>query len=489
MNQGKRGKGERLPFAEDLIENLPVGIVILDQTGKIIRMNRKQEEVSQVRKEKILGRTFAEAFPNALDQGLKASYDRLLKSAVPFDIIIDGYTPQYYPKKLTYRSRGAAFSSRKHFMILNEHEEVLSQEKRLVEKRTEELEESKNFLESLIDASPNLVISTDLDGRILIFNRTAEKAFGYMKEEVMNEKIELLFKEGEDPSPPPSPKEIRCIRKNQNSFPASLLVSDIKNIHGRPIAKLYLLADLTERKEMEERLFLSEKLALYTEWMGGIAHQLNNPLIGVVNFSQMLLKEMEEKDPQKELAETISRAGKECIRIITSILNCLKDPYLNFAQTDIHEVLHHAVHALREQFREKLNPIAIQTAMDPRVFPINGDGIQLKQCFLNILINAVQAMPDGNGTLRVATQYDEIKNEVRIAFSDTGIGIPREHLGKIFLPLFSLKKSAGRHGLGLSFAYQIAKNHGGHINVESEEGVGSTFTIILPAAGNGLKGE
>lgn len=491
MSREKMGRTKPLNFEEALIENLPIGILILDQNGKIIRMNPKQEEVSQIGREKILGRTFAEAFPRALEQGLKEPYERLLKYAAPFDIIIDGYIPQYYGKKLTYRSRGAAFSSRRYFIILNEHEEVLGQEKRRVEERTEELEESKNFLESLIDASPNLVISTDLDGRILIINRTAEKTFGYMKEEVMNEKIDLFFKEdeGENPSPSPSPKEIRCIRKNQDPFPASLLVSDIKNTHGRPIAKLYLFSDLTEKKEMEERLFLSEKLALYTEWMGGIAHQLNNPLIGVVNFSQMLLKEMEEKDPQRELAETISRAGKECIRIITSILNCLKDPYLNFAQTDIHEVLHHALHALQEHFREKLNAVSIQTTMDPRVSPINGDGIQLKQCFLNILINAVQAMSNGSGTLRIATQYDEIKNEVRIAFSDTGIGIPKEYLGKIFLPLFSLKKSAGRHGLGLSFAYQIAKNHGGHINVESEEGVGSTFTVILPAGGNELKGE
>ena len=129
---------------------------------------------------------------------------------------------------------------------------------------------------------------------------------------------------------------------------------------------------------MEERLHLSEKLALYSELMGGIAHQLNNPLIGVVNFSEMLLKEMETGDPKKDLAETISKAGKECLRIITSVLNCIKDPYLTFSRTDIHEVLTNSLQALREQFGESLNDVSIKTGWDPDVSPILGGGIQLK---------------------------------------------------------------------------------------------------------------
>ncbi|MBM4308292.1 MAG: PAS domain S-box protein [Deltaproteobacteria bacterium] len=482
----KRGNisRHRLSFAEDLIENLPIGMMLLNKKGKVLRMNKKQEEASRISREKILGKTFAEAFPKTLEQGLKKPYENLLKRGTPFDITIDRYIPQYYPWQITYRARGASFSSGRHFMLLHEHAEELGQEKRLVEKRTKELQESKNFLESLIDSSPNIVISTDHSGRILIFNKAAETIFGYREKEVMKKKIDFLFTIGQtglNRKKANIQGEVVCLRKDQTTFPALIRLFDIQNTRGKSIATLYLISDLTEKKEMEERLHLSEKLALYSELMGGIAHQLNNPLIGVVNFSEMLLKEMADGAHGKELAETISRAGKECLRIITSVLNCIKDPNLTFSKTDIHEVLSDSLRALREQFGERLRNISIRTRWHPEISPILGDEIQLKQCILNIMINAIQALPDG-GSLNIETQYDEVTKAVKIIFSDTGIGIPREYLNKIFLPFISLRKNEGRHGLGLSFAYQIVKNHGGHIEVESQEGIGSTFTIALPSS-------
>jgi two-component system NtrC family sensor kinase len=215
--------------------------------------------------------------------------------------------------------------------------------------------------------------------------------------------------------------------------------------------------------------------------MGGIAHQLNNPLIGVVNFSEMLLKEMEDEGPKRELADTISKAGNECLRIITTVLSCIKDPYLTFSKTDVNKVLENALCSLEEQFGEKLGKVSIRTSFDQRVLSILGDDIQLKQCFLNIMTNAVQAMQSG-GNLKIGTEHDESEKQIKITISDDGIGIPKEFLNKIFLPFFSLRKSPDRHGLGLSFAYQIVKNHGGYINVKSEIGAGTTFTVVLPTS-------
>lgn len=487
MNKKQVASSKRLSFSEDLIENLPIGMMLLDKNGKILRMNKKQEEASQIGREKILGKTFIEAFPKTLEQGLKKPYLKLLRYGIPFEVIVDRYIPQYYSKLITYHARGSAFSSRKYFILLHEHAVELGQEKRLVEKRTKELQESKNFLESLIDSSPNIVISTDLSDRILIFNKTAERTFGYMEEDVLKRKKDFLFKNtplhvGKDGRDAPIFREVLCVRKNRTTFPASLRVSDIKNTEGKSVATLYLLSDLTEKKEMQERLFLSEKLALYSELMGGIAHQLNNPLIGVVNFSEMLLKEIEDEDSKRELAQTISRAGRECLRIITSVLNCIKDPHLTFSRIDVNEVLMNSLESLKEQFKENLKNITILSKVDPNISPILGDSVQLKQCLLNILTNAIQAMKEERGILKIETEYDEKKNEIDLRFFDNGQGIPKEYINKIFLPFFSLQKTPERHGLGLSFAYQIVKNHGGHIRVESEVGKGSTFTIILPAS-------
>ena len=483
MKPYKPSGARKMSFAEDLIENLPIGLMILDQDGTVLRMNRKQEETSRIPRERILGKTFAETFPRTLAQGLKKPYTNLLKKGTPFNFVIDRYIPQYDPEQMTYRARGARFSSGRYFMLIHELEKELYREKRLVEARTDELQVSEKFLKSMIESSPNIVISTDLEGKILIFNRTAERIFGYRRRDLLKKHIDRLFrepavfsgKEGRAFQP-----EVLCVKKDGSLFPASMLASEVENAAGRKIAKMVLLSDLTEQKALEERLFLTEKLALYSELMGGIAHQLNNPLIGVVNFSEMLLRQMDDEDTKKELARTIHRAGKECLKIITSVLNCFKDPHLTFTQTDINDVLRDSISTLKEQFGEKLGTVGINATFDPHVPLISGDGIQLKQSFLNILTNAAQAMLPEGGQLRVGTALNEKKNELRIFFSDTGQGIPKEYLNKIFLPFFTVGNHPGRHGLGLSFAYQIIKNHDGHLKVESKEGAGTTFTAVLP---------
>jgi signal transduction histidine kinase len=162
------------------------------------------------------------------------------------------------------------------------------------------------------------------------------------------------------------------------------------------------------------------------------------------------------------------------------VLNCFKDPHLTFTQTDIHDVLRDSISTLMEKFGEKLSAVRIKEKFDTHVPLISGDGVQLKQSFLNILTNAVQAMLPEGGELRLGTALNEKKNELRIFFSDTGQGIPKEYLNKVFLPFFTLGNNPGRHGLGLSFAYQIIKNHDGHLKVESKAGAGTVFTVILP---------
>jgi PAS domain S-box-containing protein len=483
MKPHKPSRARKMSFAEDLIENLPIGLMILDRDGTVLRMNKKQEETSCIPREKILGKTFAATFPRTLEQGLEKHYVNLLKKGTAFNFVIDRYIPQYSAQQATYRARGARFSSSPYFILINEVEKELYREKRLVEARTNELQVSDKFLKSMIESSPNIVISTDLEGKILIFNRTAETIFGYRRRDLLKKKVDHLFK---DPTFLSGKKgrafrpEVLCVKKDGSFFPASVLASDVENAAGRKIARMMLLSDLTEQKAMEERLFLTEKLALYSELMGGIAHQLNNPLIGVVNFSEMLLRQMDEEDTKKEMARTIHRAGKECLKIITSVLNCFKDPHLTFTQTDIHEVLRDSIGTLKEQFGEKLGTVAISTHFDAKIPLISGDGVQLKQSFLNILTNAVQAMFPRGGRLRVGTSMNAKKDELRIFFTDTGRGIPKEHLNSIFLPFFTLGSNPGRHGLGLSFAYQIIKNHDGHLNVESREGRGTTFTAVLP---------
>jgi PAS domain-containing protein len=115
----------KMSFAEDLIENLPIGLMILDQDGRVLRMNRKQEETSRIPRKNILGKTFAETFPKTMEQGLKKHYANLLKKGTPFNFVIDRYIPQYNPEQMTYRARGARFSSGRYFILTTGRESIM----------------------------------------------------------------------------------------------------------------------------------------------------------------------------------------------------------------------------------------------------------------------------------------------------------------------------------------------------------------------------
>jgi len=265
-----------------------------------------------------------------------------------------------------------------------------------------------------------------------------------------------------------------------STFPASLTASYIVDSSGRRIGCLYILADLTEKKEMEERLSISEKLAVYSELMGGIAHQINNPMIGVVNLSEMLLSQFDDGDHRADIAQSIYRAGKECLQILNSVLGCLKDPRLTFVNLSVNDLLVSVLEYLRDEEPSGFTSLEISLDLAKDLPEVLGDPLQLKQCFLNIVRNAVEVMTTGRRLLGLCTCHQKVENTVEILISDTGPGIPKENLERIFLPFYSSPRRPGHHGLGLSFAYQIIRNHGGSIEVRSQPGEGTSFTVRLP---------
>ncbi len=469
---------------EDILESIPIGVMILDSEGRIVRMSSRQEEISQVRKENVIGKFFHEAFPKTLQQGVAKPYWRLLKHHKPFDITIDRYIPQYYDRVMTYRARGAYLKRTNSFVLLHDLEEELYHVKRTIEKRTKELDSSKTFLESLINSSPNIVISTDLKNRIMVFNDTAERAFKYKKSDVIRRSVANLFHKSHGRMDLRrflnSKSEVICLRADKTTFPASLIASYITDSRGKRVGCLYILADLTEKKEMEERLSLSEKLAVYSELMGGIAHQINNPMIGVVNLSEMLLNQFDDGDYRADIAKSIHKAGKECLQIINSVLGCLKDPRLTFVNLSVNNLLITALEYMRDEEPSSFEGLELSLELADNLPEVMGDQLQLKQCFLNILRNAVEAMTTGPRALSVSTRHREAEKAVMVTISDTGPGIPRENLERVFLPFYSWPRRPGHHGLGLSFAYQIIRNHGGRIQVQSQPGLGTSVVVTLP---------
>jgi two-component system NtrC family sensor kinase len=232
------------------------------------------------------------------------------------------------------------------------------------------------------------------------------------------------------------------------------------------------LKEFTRRKVME-----SERLAVVGQLAAGVAHELNNPLQGIVTYSHLLLEKMTPGDSRRSSVEKIANQATRCATIIRGLLDFSrpKKPHKKLAdlRTTIEEclslvedrVIFHNIEVIRD-YQEDVPP----TVMDPA---------QMQQVFMNLIINAAEAM-GGAGRLTVATRLDEERRVIQASFRDTGRGISEENMGRVFDPFFTTKEVGRGTGLGLAISFGIVKEHGGTITVESKEGAGTTFTIELP---------
>lgn len=237
--------------------------------------------------------------------------------------------------------------------------------------------------------------------------------------------------------------------------------------------------DLTERRELESQLIQSAKMASLGVMAGGIAHELRNPLGIMSAAAQLLLEHTDNPQLRTECATKIQSATKRASMIIENLLRFARSGDERMRQVDLHAVLEETLGLLTHQV--VLQKVTLSKAFHPSLPAVNGNPELLQQVFTNLTLNACNAMPEG-GTLTVASRVAET-GEVEIQFSDTGHGIPREHLSKIFDPFFSTMPVGKGTGLGLSISYSIVRQHQGTIEAESEEGEGSTFTVRLPATG------
>jgi two-component system NtrC family sensor kinase len=230
-----------------------------------------------------------------------------------------------------------------------------------------------------------------------------------------------------------------------------------------------------ELRKAENQLFQSEKLASLGKLAAGVAHEINSPLTGVLTYSSLLFKEKKDGDPEKEDLEVIVNETNRCKKIVKGLLDFARQTEPDKAISDINEVIEKSIDLISHQ--ASIQNINIQKKTSPDLPQIMIDKGQIQQVFINILLNAIEAMPQG-GTLTVSSGVEN--KMVAIGFADTGNGIPEENLRKIFDPFFTTKKQGRGTGLGLSVSYGIIERHRGRLEVKSQVGKGTTFTIKLP---------
>jgi len=372
----------------------------------------------------------------------------------------------------------------------------LSQRK-LMEK---ELKEAHDFMNEIVRSSPNPTMATDLKGNIIIWNRAAAETLGYTADEVIGKmNIDKIYPEdmarkvmqmlrGDEYGAVGRLKAYPMVyvRRDGEVIEGTLSAATIYDAKGNEIATVGSFVDLRERLEMEralrrtqEQLLQSEKLAAMGRLTSQIAHELNNPLYGIMNTLELLKTEVA---PQSKRRKILEMALSETVRLsdlLRKMLSFSKPDQEQRQPVDINTVIDEILLLHEKQLRE--NDIRIAATFADGLGRVNASKDQLRQVFLNMVANARDAMPDG-GTLTVTTGSDG--ENVIIEITDTGMGIKEAHLDKIFDSFFTTKGEVKGVGLGLSVCYGFIKDHGGDIVVKSQEGIGTTFVITLPVFSN-----
>jgi two-component system NtrC family sensor kinase len=359
-----------------------------------------------------------------------------------------------------------------------------------------ELKEANEFLMNLIESSVDGIIVTNMQGEILIFNKGAENILGYKAEEVVGKmNIREIY-------PPGVAEEVMAKMRSPDyggvgrltSFPiihrrkdgelvdGDLSAALIYDEQGSEIASVGIFKDLRERlrierelRETQQALLQAEKLAAMGRLTSQIAHELNNPIYGIMNTLELLKTEIPPESKRRRVLDLSLSETQRLAEMLRNMLSFSKPQEEARKEINVNELIEGILLMMERQMREA--NVRVETHFEEDLPAVMASTNQMRQVFLNMFKNAKEAMPKG-GTLTVTTEKDA--GRLLIHIRDTGTGIPEEIRNKIFEAFFTTKQKVKGVGLGLSVCYGIIKDHGGEIRVESEEGKGTIFTISLP---------
>ena len=361
-----------------------------------------------------------------------------------------------------------------------------------------ELHKTISFLDNIIRASVDGIVVVDRRGNPLIFNEGAERILGYKAEEVIGhpevfrqfyppslatEMMRRMRSDQYGPKDKLNTTQITFIHKNGEEVPVLFSATIIRE-HDEEVGSVGIFSDLREilkmRRELEEsqiQLLQAEKIASLGRLSAGVAHEINNPLSGILIYAELLQREMGPKLEGKEYIEEIINQTMRCQEIVQRLLEFSRQSLGERTLFDLNHIIGRCVELIGHQ--AIFHDIQVIQDLDSELPQVTGDPGQLQQVLTNLLLNAADAMR-GQGVITITTRPSPDGGEVVLNLTDTGCGIPADRLEKIFEPFYTTKPVGKGTGLGLSIVYGVIQRHGGTIEVESEPGEGTTFSIRLP---------
>ena len=354
---------------------------------------------------------------------------------------------------------------------------------------------SEEFFKLVLDSIQDVIKIVDSQLRIIFVNGAAEEIIGRKREEIIGLKCYEVFHGGKPCHP--------CIV--EEVFSSNRMFRDTREVVGPDGQKrvfevtgfpvigpdggiervIEISRDITYLKKIEQELIKREKLAIVGEMAAGLAHEIRNPLSSIMASARLLREHRDglSDEEYRVLTETIERESRRLEMLISDFMTFARPKAPKFELLDVNQILRDALKVLRynpDLFRD----VEVVEELDPDLPPTKVDPYQMEQVFLNIILNALQAMREGG---RLTLSSERVEDEICLIVSDTGIGIEPDKMDRIFVPFYTDKPQGT--GLGLSIAQRIIDQHDGRIEVESEPGRGATFKVFLPIRGSEGEGE
>ena len=352
-------------------------------------------------------------------------------------------------------------------------------------KTVEEKEQTKNYLQNILESLINGVVVTDLAGQIQTLNQCAEMFTGGSQSEVTGQHISILFggmavNDWQKINLAEYFKGEAGHKVKINSRTLEIFCSPFKSPNGATIGNVFVLRDITRIEKLEDMAKRTEKFSAMGEMAANIAHEIRNPLGSIELFASLLLKNLSQKKDQERAVQIISSV-KNVDNKISNLLLFTRMQSPKMSKIDLHQILSEVIDFSEQIMEQGGISVSVKYACEHAY--IDGDAEMLKQVFLNIILNAQQAMPEG-GTLVIGsnTSTNQIRQRdaqvVEIVFQDSGPGIPEQNLSRIFDPFFSTKESGS--GLGLAIVHNIINQHNGSVNIENSIQGGVTVNVSFP---------
>ncbi len=380
----------------------------------------------------------------------------------------------------TERLQNSFASLELRFQEINRELELRNEE---LKRTIAEKEEVKNYLRNILESLTTGVVVTDGAGWITTLNKCAETFFHVSQKQVTGKHISVLF------------GDLAVLDRNALSYAdhfadtgkkvnlkdrvVEIFASPMKTEQGEIIGEVFILRDVTRVEKLEEMAKRTEKLMAMGEMAANIAHEIRNPLGSIELFASLLMKDMKDKAHQERLSHIITSV-KNMDNKISNLLLFTTQKHPMMRKVNLHRIVKEVLRFSDPIIKQEDISLSVKySSIEPCV---RGDAEMLKQVFLNILLNAIQAMTDG-GRLGIETVVSPLRLEdgmrsVEVKISDTGVGITRDDLKKIFDPFFSTRERGS--GLGLAIVHNIVHAHGGSIDVDSREKEGTILSITLP---------